>query len=181
MLNRLPRKQVLMYLAIAVLLALAWSCMSKGSSPLPFEIRRSMYNKQRKSNYASPNMTQETSAGVMGLDIDNVDGMYANAEISQSNNDMKSSCTASNGVGLASSLLPRDAASQDNFGEFAPDDILKGMSFLEPRNQIGLPETIGGALRNANHQLRNEPPNPKKPYVWQNSTIAPDNMRRPLA
>ena len=29
-------------------------------------------------------------------------------------------------------------------------------------------------------QVRAEPPNPKKPYVWQNSTIASDTMMRPL-
>ena len=35
-----------------------------------------------------------------------------------------------NGTGLASSLLPREVASQDDFGEFAPEDILKGQNFL---------------------------------------------------
>ena len=63
-----------------------------------------------------------------------------------------------NGTGLASSLLPREVASQDDFGEFAPEDILKGQNFLEPRQQVGMPETVGGALRNANQQIRAEPP-----------------------
>jgi len=85
-----------------------------------------------------------------------------------------------NGTGLASSLLPREVATQDDFGEFAPEDILKGQNFLEPRQQVGMPETVGGALRNANQQIRKDPPNPKDPFVWNNSTIVPDTMQRGL-
>ena len=89
-------------------------------------------------------------------------------------------CEMKAGTGLASSLLPREVASQEDFGEFAPEDILAGQNFLEPRAQIGFPETISGALRNANQQIRADPPNPKEPFVWNNSTIASDTMRRPL-
>jgi hypothetical protein len=84
------------------------------------------------------------------------------------------------GTGLASSLLPREVASAEDFGQFAPEDILRGQNFLEPRKQIGFPETIGGALRNANQQIRKDPPNPKEPFVWNNSTIVPDLMQRGL-
>jgi|TARA_B110000977_G_scaffold80864_2_gene108210 hypothetical protein len=89
-------------------------------------------------------------------------------------------CGMDKGVGLASSLLPREVASAEDFGEFAPEDILAGQNFLEPRSQIGFPETVGGALRNANQQLRSDPPNPKDPFVWNNSTIVPDGMHRSL-
>ncbi len=89
-------------------------------------------------------------------------------------------CGMENGVGLASSLLPREVASAEDFGEFAPEDILAGQNFLEPRSQIGFPETVGGALRNANQQIRSDPPNPKDPFVWNNSTIVPDMMQRGL-
>lgn len=89
-------------------------------------------------------------------------------------------CEMKAGTGLASSLLPREVASQEDFGQFAPQDILRGQNFLEPRNQIGFPETTGGALRNANQQIRAEPPNPKSPFTWNNSTIVPDLMQRPL-
>jgi len=88
-------------------------------------------------------------------------------------------CQMNAGTGLASSLLPREVA-QGEFGEFSPEDILKGQNFLEPRQQIGFPETIGGALRNANQQIRADPVNPKQPYVWNNSTIVPDTMQRDL-
>lgn len=100
--------------------------------------------------------------------------MYAPVEASPEELIMKK------GTGLASSLLPREVASQDDFGEFAPEDILKGQNFLEPRQQIGMPETVGGALRNANQQIRAEPPVPKNVFVWNNSTITPDMMQRGL-
>lgn len=89
-------------------------------------------------------------------------------------------CGMDKGTGLASSLLPREVASDEDFGQFAPEDILKGQNFLEPRQQVGFPETVGGALRNANQQIRKDPPNPKDPYVWNNSTIVPDLMQRGL-
>ena len=93
---------------------------------------------------------------------------------------VQNGCGMERGVGLASSLLPREVASAEDFGEFAPEDILAGQNFLEPRQQIGFPESVGGALRNANQQIRAEPPNAKEPFVWNNSTIVPDNMMRSL-
>ena len=93
---------------------------------------------------------------------------------------VQNGCGMEKGTGLASSLLPREVASAEDFGEFAPEDILAGQNFLEPRQQIGFPETVGGALRNANQQIRAEPPNSKEPFVWNNSTIVPDSMMRSL-
>ncbi len=92
----------------------------------------------------------------------------------------EASCEMKAGTGLASSLLPREVASQEEFGEFAPEDVLAGQNFLEPRSQIGLPETTGGALRNANQSIRAEPPNPKEAFMWNNSTISTDTMQRTL-
>jgi hypothetical protein len=91
-------------------------------------------------------------------------------------------CALKNGgTGMSSALLPKEVATQEDFGEFAPDDILKGQNFLDPRDQIGFPETIGGALRNANQQVRSEPPNPRTPVsIFNNSTIEPDQMRPPF-
>ena len=42
-------------------------------------------------------------------------------------------CGMNKGTGLASSLLPREVATAEDFGQFAPEDILKGQNFLEPR------------------------------------------------
>lgn len=117
-------------------------------------------------------------AGVVGDNVDTADSYLAKADLSNANIDLNSACAMNNGVGLASSLLPREVASQEDFGQFAPDDILESQNFLDPRQQIGFPETLGGALRNANQQIRADPPNPKQPYTWNNSTIVPDLMQR---
>ena len=90
-------------------------------------------------------------------------------------------CGMKAGTGLASSGFPREVASKADFGEFKPDDVLKGQkNFLEPRSQVGFPESVGGALRNANQQIRADPPVAKKAYVWSNSTISADTMQRDL-
>ena len=107
-------------------------------------------------------------------------GDLAPSDLSGTGIDLSNSCAMKAGTGLASSLLPREVASTDDFGQFAPDDILQGQNFLDPRSQVGWPETIGGNLRNANQQERAEPPNPKTAYTWNNSTIVPDLMQRNL-
>lgn len=96
------------------------------------------------------------------------------------NNNVIPRCEMKAGTGLASSLLPREVASQEDFGQFAPEDVLKGQNFMDPREQIGFPETIGGTLRNSNQSVRAEPANPKNVYTWNNSTIVPDLMQRKL-
>tara|TARA_R110002072_G_scaffold157128_1_gene307607 strand:- start:287 stop:778 length:492 start_codon:yes stop_codon:yes gene_type:complete len=111
---------------------------------------------------------------------DSVNTKYAASDLSNTKIKVDAGCAMSSGYGLSSSLLPREMASQEEFGQFAPDDILKGQNFLDPRQQVGFPETYGGTIRNANQQIRSEPPNPKGPYMWNNSTIVPDLMRRPL-
>jgi hypothetical protein len=77
-------------------------------------------------------------------------------------------------------LLPRDAnsvwAQQNPMGTGS----LKGKNFLSAGALIGV-NTVGQSLRNANYQLRSEPPNPQVPVsVFYNSTIEPDVNRRDL-
>ena len=106
-------------------------------------------------------------------------GDYAPADLSGSIN-LDMGCSMNAGTGLASSLMPREVASQEDYAQFAPNDILKGQNFLDPRQQVGWPETIGGTIRNGNQDLRADPPNPKDHYIWNNSTIVPDLMQRNL-
>lgn len=77
-----------------------------------------------------------------------------------------------------SALLPKEIPTKDDFGKFSADQILSGQNYLDPRAQIGYPETVGGVLRNANLQIRSEPANPRDPVsIWNLSTISPDEMR----
>jgi hypothetical protein len=80
----------------------------------------------------------------------------------------------------ASELLPRDSnsvwAQQNPLGPGS----LKGVNFLSAGALIGI-NTVGQSMKNANLQLRSEPPNPQVPIsVFNNSTIEPDFNRRPL-
>ena len=80
-------------------------------------------------------------------------------------------------------LLPQDKKNDvNNFNKQYPvsEGILKGVNFLEAGYQVGV-NTVGQSLRNANQQLRSEPPNPQvNVSPWQNTTIGPDLARRPL-
>ena len=145
-------------LVIAIAVAFLWYLTSTKNN----------YKMYYTANEANPVVISGAAAEDQGFAPANVDA--TETDLGQMNA----------GTGLASSLLPREMSSQEDFGQFAPDDILKGQNFLEPRAQIGWPETIGGNLRNANKQVRAEPPNPKQPYTWNNSTIVPDLMQRKI-
>jgi len=78
----------------------------------------------------------------------------------------------------SASLIPRDVVATEDFGQFSPDKILGNQNYLDPRSQIGYPETLGGVLRNANRDFRSEPLNPRNPVsIFNLSTIPPDVMR----
>ena len=77
-------------------------------------------------------------------------------------------------------LLPKDAnsiwAQQNPMGTGS----LKGKNFLSAGALIGV-NTVGQTLRNANYQLRSEPPNPQVPVsVFNIPTIEPDVNRRSM-
>ena len=76
------------------------------------------------------------------------------------------------------SLLPNEVPVADNFGQFSAQDIIQNQNYLDPRNMIGYPETVGGVMRNSNLQYRSEPMNPRDPVsIFNLSTIPPDVMR----
>jgi hypothetical protein len=78
----------------------------------------------------------------------------------------------------SASLIPREVVQTEDFGQFSPEKILTNQNYLDPRSQIGYPETLGGVLRNANRDIRSEPINPRTPVsIFNLSTIPPDTMR----
>lgn len=79
-----------------------------------------------------------------------------------------------------SELLPKDMnsvwAEQNPMGPGS----LKGKNFLSAGALIGV-NTVGQSLRNANLQVRSEPPNPQQAVsIFNQSTISPDISHRPL-
>tara|TARA_B100000900_G_C20597744_1_gene724106 strand:- start:3760 stop:4395 length:636 start_codon:yes stop_codon:yes gene_type:complete len=80
-------------------------------------------------------------------------------------------------------LLPKEdsqAIKDFNVAKPAGEGILNGVNLLDSGFHIGV-NTVGQSLRNANLQIRSEPPNPQvqvSPFL--NTTIGPDLMRKPL-
>ena len=84
------------------------------------------------------------------------------------------------GRGLASGLLPKPPQQPSDFAEFAPKP-LQGANFVDPSRFTGI-NTQGSSLKNANYQLRADPPIPRT-AAWgpiYNSTIEPDLLRKPI-
>jgi hypothetical protein len=77
-------------------------------------------------------------------------------------------------------LLPMDQNSTWAQANPAAQGSIAGKNFLSAGSLIGV-NTVGQSLRNANQQLRAEPPCPQmKVSIWNESTIEPDLIRRPL-
>jgi hypothetical protein len=79
-----------------------------------------------------------------------------------------------------SDLLPDDSNSA--WSSLNPVSDLKNVNLLNPSQMVGI-NTQGSSLRNANLQLRSEPPNPRmntNNCPWNISTIEGDNMRKTL-
>lgn len=82
-------------------------------------------------------------------------------------------------------LSPEELKPQDNSSLWAQvnpqgEGSLKGRSFLQAGHHIGI-NTVGQTMRNANLQLRSEPPNPQVLVSpWNQTTIEPDVNRKPL-
>ena len=92
---------------------------------------------------------------------------------------LPSSCSQPN-IQNPAELLPKDTNSQ--WAQLNPSGKgeLANVNLLKAGYHIGI-DTVGQTLRNANLQIRSEPPNPQL-YVgpWNQSTIEPDFMRPPL-
>lgn len=79
-----------------------------------------------------------------------------------------------------SELLPKDTNSQWAQLNPAGKGDLANINLLKAGYHIGI-DTVGQTLRNANLQIRSEPPNPQvNTGPWNQSTMEPDFMRVPL-
>ena len=76
-------------------------------------------------------------------------------------------------------LLPSD--SNSSWASLNPVSDLQNVNLLNPQQVVGI-NTQGSSLRNANLQLRSEPPNPRTNTncPWNISTIDDDKFRKQL-
>ena len=106
--------------------------------------------------------------------------VYASASgISTSTQGLPPSCTRGPTT-QPGDLLPKDQNSE--WAKLNPSGSgdMANVNLLKAGFHAGI-DTVGSSLRNANLQVRSEPPNPTtKVSPWGNTTIEPDLMRVPL-
>jgi hypothetical protein len=134
-------------------------------------------NAQMQSQYKNTNA--QASAGVRPSDP-NGNEVFATANgVQTSMPGVPSSCSQPN-IQNPAELLPKDSNNQ--WAQLNPSGKgdLANVNLLKAGYHIGI-DTIGQTLRNANLQIRSEPPNPQL-YVgpWNQTTISPDLLRVPL-
>ena len=134
-------------------------------------------NAQMQSQYK--NVNSQASGGVRPSDP-NGNEVFATANgVQTSMPGVPSSCSQPN-IQNPAELLPKDSNSQ--WAQLNPSGKgeLANVNLLKAGYHIGI-DTVGQSLRNANLQIRSEPPNPQLSVgPWNNSTISPDFMRPPL-
>jgi len=124
--------------------------------------------------------TESPPAGVqnseqMGSNEDwkSVEGLGANA------NQVPQECYPKD-VLSPEELLPRDTESTWAKSVPAGQGSLSDQNFLNAGFHVGV-NTVGQSLRNANRQIRSDPPCPQvKVSPWMQTTIEPDTNRKPM-
>ena len=134
-------------------------------------------NSQMQQQYKNTNA--QMSAGVRPSDP-NGNEVFASANgVQTSMPGVPASCSKPN-IQNPAELLPKDTNSQ--WAQLNPSGKgeLANINLLKAGYHIGI-DTVGQTLRNANLQIRSEPPNPQLSVgPWNQSTIEPDFMRVPL-
>ena len=102
-----------------------------------------------------------------------------NGVAQQASNSATTAAGMNKPVANPSDLLPSDSNSA--WSSMNPVGDMKNISLLNPQQVVGV-NTQGSSLRNANLQLRSEPPNPRSNTncPWNISTIDDDKFRKQL-
>lgn len=126
---------------------------------------------QYSNNYAPLNGVSASMSNGIGTKSQAVDNIKSSCQPGLS-------CYPKDTV-TAQELLPRDDP-YNMFSQVNPDTPghLADQNFLESGHHFGI-NTVGSSLRNANQQLRSDPPIPQIAIgPWNQSTISPDTNRR---
>lgn len=121
--------------------------------------------KERKAFYA-------TASGASSGVPEGQTGETQYASVGGSADGLSQACAG----GDPADLLPKTHGG--DFSHVAPQ--AGGINLLKAGHHAGI-DTVGGSLRNANLQVRSEPPNPTQVVSpWNQTTMTPDFMRVPL-
>ena len=125
------------------------------------------------------NTNEKASSGVKPSDPNGNEVFSSANGVQTSMPGIPSSCSQPN-IQNPAELLPKDSNSQ--WAQLNPSGKgeLANVNLLKAGYHVGI-DTVGQSLRNANLQIRSEPPNPQLSVgPWNASTIEPDFMRPPL-
>jgi hypothetical protein len=140
------------------------------------------YNSNRRSEKFEEHMTSPTpGGGDMAAPSDPASEPYRPVDFQSVVSDVAPEDCFPRDRLSAEDLLPKDAANS-KWAQVNPagQGDISDQNFLSSGFHQGV-DTIGGTLRNANLQLRSEPPNPRVVVSpWQQSSIEPDLNRRPF-
>jgi hypothetical protein len=134
--------------------------------------RRSYGNTSSPPSSSSSSPPSGADQGTFFTDYSAINGSNSNL------GGMPSNCSGNN-TNNPADLLPKDGNNAWGLQPMGSGDYL-GVNFLNAGYLTGI-DTVGSSLRNANLQVRSEPPNPQLIVSpWSNTTIEPDTFRQPL-
>ncbi len=178
---------LILLVVVALLLVLCYLRMNQ--SEIPTDAEEGFYNYDEHSPVDNASNVDDTVNNVVNnaLNVDAASPLGTNEQpkgLDQNEtvgnaNQLPSECYPKD-VLRSADLLPRDAESK--WAQASPNGqgSLSDQNFLTAGFHVGV-NTVGQSLRNANYQLRSEPPNPQvKVSPWMQSTIEPDTNRKPL-
>ena len=171
------------FMIIVILIAIAFGIgyfgkyvnnkSNMGNEYMTSNMNSSVYSQPKAKNMRS-------SGGVVPAEPEGQNESYASVSgIGSPNQGSPTSCTNAN-IQNPTDLLPKDSNSQ--WAQLNPSGKgeLANINLLKAGYHIGI-DTIGQSLRNANLQIRSEPPNPQVNVgPWNHSTITPDYIRPPM-
>lgn len=163
-------------IAIIVLIAglYAFNIMQKYFSSKSAVAKEGVGSMDNQYHNGSAGVTMEAPSNIQPA------GERENETYSSVNETQVMSNSGVNSIATSSELLPVDNNNQ--WAQLNPvgGGELASINLLKAGYHIGI-DTVGQTLRNANLQIRSEPPNPQMSVgPWNNTTISPDLMRVPL-
>lgn len=192
--NKETIKRILIAVAIAVGLLVVLKLISSGGSMSGLMTTNGQMEHMSDINATSNDQRTgvDATAGSGATVVNTVQGASNTSTIGGTKQSLYSASSdpgvqsiRSQGCFPKEQLTPNELLPQDNSTAWAQVNpqgagTLKDKNFLQAAHHIGI-NTVGQTQRNANLQLRSEPPNPQvKVSPWLQSTIDPDVNRKPL-
>ena len=150
-------------------------------TPQPFESRDNGPRRVSpgQANQPNPLLIQQDKQGTDSVGPAEEKGNSDFRAVDYTSQKLPSDCFPRDRLG-AEDLLPSDAANS-KWAQVNPagQGDVSNQNFLTAGWAVGI-NTVGSTLRNANLQLRSEPPNPRGAWPILNSTIEPNLMQKSL-